>query len=99
MSYYRAVGNLGRGRIIFEGSDPMIAHMLEPGPLGDHARWWMKRRGEEWLRSWPAWKVWQIGFPPRPYEVRFEEPYTPVEELAGWAITAAAIVGILFRRK
>lgn len=36
---------------VVEGEDPWNAHALDSGFLGEHARWWLRRRQDRWHRE------------------------------------------------
>lgn len=43
---------------VVEGTDPWNRHALEPGVLGEHARWWLKLQQKHQRLPW-----WRIDFP------------------------------------
>lgn len=84
---------IGDRIVRIEGIDPWVKLAMEPGWVGEHARWWLELRGRH--QRWPWWQP----PPPRLYELRFYDvkPPSVVEFSAGWALTAWAVVRMLRR--
>lgn len=47
--------------MVVEGIDPWNRHVFTPGPLGEHARWWLDLQRKH--QRWP-WQPWRIEPPP-----------------------------------
>lgn len=41
--------------MVIEGIDPWNEQALEHGPLGEHARWWLRLRQKH--ERWPWWRL------------------------------------------
>jgi hypothetical protein len=67
-----------------EGIDPWNKHALTAGPLGEHARWWLKLQQKH--QRWPWWQT----FPPQISGVRMIH-VTWVDRLLGRLFVAWAI--------
>jgi hypothetical protein len=78
-----------------EGIDPWNTYALEPGFLGEHARWWLKLQ-QKYDRRWKAWKLWQI-MPPPPISTMRWYKLSPIEEAGGLLLTAYAVWKTVFR--
>ena len=90
MSYYQARLRWGRGWFIIEGPSPYIRLLFRrPKELHEFAWFMLQQESKTWFRSWAPW--WVLRIPSRPWDVRFEDPPMPHEELAAWALTAVAL--------
>lgn len=82
--------DLGERVIVFTGRTPWMRHMLDTGPLGEHARW-IHRLINRYEKE-PWWRLW--GMPPRYFDIRDYEPPGPptlLEQLGGYLVTAVAV--------
>jgi hypothetical protein len=52
--------------LVAEGIDPWNRHVFAGGPLGEHARWWLKLQQKH--QRWP-WQPWKLE-PPQISSVR-----------------------------
>ena len=85
--YYQRTLRWGRGWMIVEGPSPYIQLLFRSKLLHEHGMFMLglqTKYGERW--HW-----WQLKPPMRSWTIRFEDPPTPVEEVAAWALTAVAI--------
>lgn len=43
--------------MVVEGLDPWNRHAFTLGPLGDHARWWLKLQQKHQRQPWQPWRL------------------------------------------
>lgn len=73
-----------RTYFVVEGTDPWNRYALDTGPLGEHARWWLKLQQKH--QRWPWWRL----RPPRITEARIIT-VGPYDRAIAWLVAAYAI--------
>lgn len=77
---------------VIEGTDPWNRYALAPGPIGEHARWWLKLQTK--YQRWPWWRV----MPPPPITtIRFIK-VTPRDRTLAMLVAAYAVLRAVLRR-
>lgn len=63
------------------GTDPWNRYALEPGLIGEHARWWLALHAR-----YQRWPIWKMTPPPRITSVGVID-IRPIDEFLGWLLT------------
>lgn len=89
----RAVRLPSGGYFVVEGTDPWNRLALEPGLVGEHARWWLKTR-----TKYQRWPLFRLHPPDHPITtVRWIE-LGPYDRAIAWLVTLYAL-RCAFRRR
>jgi hypothetical protein len=88
VSYYQRTLRWRGGWMVVEGPSPYIQLLFRRSrELHEHAMFMLGLQ-DKYESRWPWWRMTP---PPRHWNIRFEDPPTPPEELAAWALTVVAI--------
>lgn len=75
--------------MVVEGTDPWNRYAFARGPIGDHARWWLKLQ-----IKYQRWPWWRPKPPPPVSTVRLIE-LGPYDRALAWLLTLYAIARAL----